>query len=73
MNIEKTKEKIAGIEKRMEAIKFQMTRLLQVAANEEQKQAVNLGHQMALEEMQNRIEALRSGESDPWESEERGE
>jgi len=59
-------EKIAGIENRVEQLRLQMKRMLQVASTEAQKQAVLHGHQMAIEEMQERIDALKSGESDPW-------
>jgi hypothetical protein len=61
-----TTEKIAGLESRVEQLRFQMKRLLQVASTEEQKQAVTLGHQMTIDEFQQRIDALKSGETDPW-------
>jgi hypothetical protein len=60
-------EKIAGLENRVEQLRLQMKRLLQVASTPEQKEAVSLGHQMTIGEFQDRIDALKSGESDPWE------
>jgi len=62
-----TTEKIAGLENRVEQLRLQMKRLLQVASNEAQKQAVTLGHQMTIDEFKERIDALKSGEPDPWE------
>jgi len=62
-----TTEKIAGLENRVEQLRLQMKRLLQVASNEAQKQAVTLGHQMTIDEFKERIAALKSGEPDPWE------
>jgi uncharacterized protein with PhoU and TrkA domain len=60
-------EKIAGLENRVEQLRLQMKRLLQVASNEAQKEAVTLGHQMTIGEFQERIDALKNGEPDPWE------
>jgi hypothetical protein len=60
-------EKIAGLENRAEQLRLQMKRLLQVASTPEQKEAVTLGHQMTIQEFQERIDALKSGEPDPWE------
>ena len=60
-------EKIAGIEERIAGLQAQMKTLLGRSISEEQKQAVALGHQMTIEEFQDRIDALKRGEPDPWE------
>jgi hypothetical protein len=62
-----TTEKIAGLERRIEQVRLQMNRLLQVAIDESQKRAVTLGHQMTIEEFQSRIDALKAGQPDPFE------
>jgi beta-phosphoglucomutase-like phosphatase (HAD superfamily) len=62
-----TTEKIAGLENRVEQLRLQMKRLLQVASTPAQKEAVTLGHQMTIDEFQERIDALKGGEPDPWE------
>jgi hypothetical protein len=61
-----TTEKIAGLESRVEQLRLQMRRLLQVASTDEQKKAVTLGHQMTIDEFQERIDALKGGLPDPW-------
>ena len=60
-------EKIAGLENRIAGLKAQMTALLAKPISEAQKEAVTLGHQMSIDEFQERIDALKSGEPDPWE------
>ena len=62
-----TTEKIAGLENRIAGLKAQMAALLAKPISEAQKEAVTLGHQMSIDEFQERIDALKSGEPDPWE------
>lgn len=62
-----TADKIAGLEKRIAEIQGQQKRLLQVASTEAQKQAVSIGHELAVGEIQERIDILKRGEPDPWE------
>jgi polysaccharide deacetylase 2 family uncharacterized protein YibQ len=57
---------IETLELRVAQIKNQMEALLQIASTDAQKQAVTLGHQMTIDEIQTRINALKAGESDPW-------
>ena len=59
-------EKIAGLEERVAGLQAQMNALLAKPISEAQKEAVTLGHQMTIDEMQERIDALKSGEPDPW-------
>ena len=60
-------EKIAGLEERIAGLQSQMNALLAKPISEVQKEAVALGHQMTIEEFQDRIDALKRGEPDPWE------
>jgi hypothetical protein len=62
-----TTEKIAGLESRVESLRLQMKRMLQVAITPEQKEAIALSHKMTIDEFQERIDALKRGEPDPWE------
>jgi len=60
-----TNEKIAGLESRVEELRLQMNALLAKPISEAQKEAVRLGHQMTIDEIQGRIDALKRGEPDP--------
>jgi len=62
-----TVEKIAGLERRLEQVRLQMNRLLEVAIDESQKRAVSFSHQMTIDEFQSRIDALKAGQPDPFE------
>ena len=59
-------EKIAGLEERIAGLQSQMDTLLAKPISEAQKEAVTLGHQMSINEFQERIDALKNGEPDPW-------
>lgn len=61
-----TAEKIAVLGQRIVGLQVQMKELLAKPISEAQKEAVNLGHQMSIDEFQERINALEMGEPDPW-------
>jgi hypothetical protein len=58
--------KIKQIEDRIAGLKAQMERLLATPLTPAQREAVVMGHQMTIDEFNERLDALRKGEPDPY-------